>query len=75
MYTTSTNEHPQRAAALTTTVAGYLFIRLLTRALRGAVRNAGRLILIEAVLDLDDAPPMLRDLTSVLALRNEYAQP
>jgi indolepyruvate decarboxylase len=44
-------------------------------ALRGAVRNAGRLILIEAVLDLDDAPPMLRDLTSVLAPRNEYAQP
>jgi TPP-dependent 2-oxoacid decarboxylase len=49
--------------------------RKLTRALRGAIRNAGRLILIEAVLDLDDAPPMLRDLTSVLAARNEYAQP
>ena len=48
--------------------------RKLTKALHNAVRNAGRLILIEAVLDQDDAPALLRDLTNVLAIGNGYGQ-
>lgn len=38
--------------------------RELKGALRAASRNAGRPILIEAVLGADDAPPLLRDLVS-----------
>jgi len=45
-----------------------------SRALRAAEHNAGRLILIEAVLGENDAPPLLRDLTRVLAVRNDYVR-
>ncbi len=41
------------------------------RALRAASRNAGRLVLIEAVLPEDDAPALLRDLARVLAPETE----
>jgi indolepyruvate decarboxylase len=42
-------------------------------ALRTAQDNAGRPVLIEAVLGEADAPPLLQDLAWVLASRNHYA--
>jgi indolepyruvate decarboxylase len=39
-------------------------------ALRAASRHAGRPILIEAVLDREDTPPMLTDLARALAASN-----
>jgi len=41
--------------------------RAFDRALRSASRNAGRPIVIEAVLGRDDTPPLLTDLTRALA--------
>ena len=46
--------------------------RELGAALRTASDNAGRPVLIEAVLGELDAPPLLRDLARVLAIRGNY---
>jgi indolepyruvate decarboxylase len=49
--------------------------RELTEALHAATRNAGRPVLIEAVLGPDDAPPLLQDLARVLAATTQYSRP
>ena len=49
--------------------------REFTHALHAASRNAGRLVLIEAVLEQADVPPLLQDLAQILSGSDHYGRP